>query len=288
MDRIYLPFPPRRVVSLVPSITESLCDLGFGNSLVSITDFCIYPPDQLAHVPRIGGPKNPDVSKIIHLKPDIVFANQEENEPQDVYAFEAAGIPVRVFFPKTVRQAVADLWELSGVFQSEEGGLRVHMIEMTLDWITALSQDLEPIPYFCPIWQEEGSYGQWWMTFNADTYMNDLLRLLKGRNIFSERVRRYPLEADLGETAEVPADGKDIRYPRVTFDEILDACPEVILLPNEPYPYTEQDRQKFFELFSETPAAQNGHIYLIDGSMLTWPGTRMARALTEFSGLFEI
>jgi iron complex transport system substrate-binding protein len=288
MDKVYLPEPPRRVVSLVPSVTESLFDLGFGNSVVGITDFCLHPSDHLSQLPRVGGPKSAHIDDIINLRPEVVFANREENNPEVVHALIDAGIPVWIFFPLTVRQAIADLWDLSGLYQSEEAGLRVHTIEMALDWVTALTQDLNPIRYFCPIWQEDGPDGRWWMTFNADTYSNDLLRILRGENIFANRLRRYPLAADLDKTEEEEAGGRDVRYPRVPFEEIIEGCPEVILLPDEPYLYSERDRQQFYEWFHETPAAQNGHIYLVDGSLITWPGTRLARTLSELSGLFEI
>jgi iron complex transport system substrate-binding protein len=288
MERMYLSRPPQRVVSLVPSITESLFDLGFGDSVVGITDFCNHPAEKLVHLARIGGPKTPNFLSILDLQPELVFVNQEENVPDIVNDLNKAGIPVWIFFPKTVHEAIADLWDLTGLYHSEEGGLKVHTIEMALDWMMALGQDLQPVPYFCPIWQEEGEHGRWWMTFSAHTYTSDLLRILKGKNIFDQRIRRYPLSADLGLEPEEDPAGRDVRYPRVTFDEIMDACPEVILLPDEPYLYSENDRQKFFELFSETPAASNGHIYLVDGSLLTWPGTRLARSLSELSGIFEI
>jgi iron complex transport system substrate-binding protein len=288
MERVILSRPPTRVVSLVPSITESLFDLGFGSSVVGITDFCIYPEEAVDHLPRMGGPKTPNSRAILDLRPEMVFLNQEENTPEIVSDLEKAGIPFWIFFPKTVHESLTDLWDLTGLYQSEEGGLKVHTIEMALDWMMALGQDIPPVPYFCPIWQEEGEYGKWWMTFNAETYTSDLLRILKGQNIFNKRNRRYPLSADLGLGPDEDPTGRDVRYPRVTYDEILDACPEVILLPDEPYLYTEKERHQFFEWFSDTPAAINGHIYLVDGSFLSWPGTRLARALSELSGIFEI
>jgi ABC-type Fe3+-hydroxamate transport system substrate-binding protein len=288
MDKVYLPEPPRRTVSLVPSITESLFDLGFGDSVVGVTDYCIHPAKAISNLPRIGGPKNARASEIIALHPDIVFANQEENTPEIVQTLLSAGIPVWVFFPKTVQQAVNDLWDLAGLYQSEEGGRRVHTVEVALDWATALSQDREPVRYFCPIWQEERSENPWWMTFNADTYSNDLLRILGGENIFAKRMRRFPLKADLDQGEEEDAAGRDVRYPRVSFDEIVAGQPEVILLPDEPYRYNAGDKQRFAEWFQGTPAVKNSRIDLLDGSLLTWPGTRLGRALNEISNIFDL
>src|SRR6478736_2572038 len=91
--------PPKRVVSLVPSITETLFDLGAGESLVGITDFCIFPPD-LA-LPRVGGTKNPHVDEIRALKPDLVHMNLEENLERHATAIEEFA-PVFVSEPKTV------------------------------------------------------------------------------------------------------------------------------------------------------------------------------------------
>ena len=87
---------PKRVVSLVPSMTESMFSLGFDQALVGITDYCIYPEGALQHLPRLGGPKNPDLSRILNLHPDLVLANQEENTPQTVHGLEAAGIKAAI------------------------------------------------------------------------------------------------------------------------------------------------------------------------------------------------
>ena len=107
--------PPRRVVSLVPSLTESLFDLGFGDAVVGITDYCVHPAEKLEDIPRIGGPKNPRVEDIIRLHPDLVLANWEENTRQTVEALEQAGIPVWVTFPKSVRQSLDVLWALASI-----------------------------------------------------------------------------------------------------------------------------------------------------------------------------
>ena len=94
--------PPKRVVSLVPSMTESLFDLGLGDVVVGITDYCIYPAELLKNLPRVGGTKDVSEDEILDLKPDFVIANQEENSRQLVEKLEAAGIRVWVTFPKSV------------------------------------------------------------------------------------------------------------------------------------------------------------------------------------------
>lgn len=276
--------PPKRVVSLVPSLTESLFDLGFGSSVVGITDYCVHPAGQLANLPRVGGTKNPDVERILALQPDLVLANQEENPPAVVQTLEAAGLRVWLTFPRTVRQALDVLWLLVGVYQSRSAALRLETLEITLDWAESALGERPTWRYFCPIWQQSGQGAgvpDWWMTFNQDTYMNDLLRLMGGENIFSQRQRRYPLEADLGSAQPEEAAGRDTRYPRLSRDEIIQANPQVILLPSEPFAYGAQEQAQLQDIFAATDAARQGRLYLLDGSLLTWHGTRLARALNE-------
>lgn len=269
--------PPRRVVSLVPSVTESLFDLNLGDRLVAITDYCVHPADKVAALPRIGGTKNPDAARIITLKPDLVIANREENRKEDVLALEATGIPVWVTFPRTVLEAINLLWNIMHVFDEPAMVPRVRLIEQTYDWVLRLAENrARPCRVFVPIWLEP------LMTFNADTYCHDILRVCGGSNVFAERERRYPLEADLGQGEPYAADdpraaGRDTRYPRVTLDEVTAAQPDMILLPSEPYLFTEQHITLFSGL--DLPAARQKRIRLVDGSLLTWPGTRLAHAL---------
>jgi ABC-type Fe3+-hydroxamate transport system substrate-binding protein len=280
--------PPQRVVSLVPSLTESMFELGLGSALVGITDYCIYPAEAVSRLPRIGGTKNPRVTEIVALKPELVLANQEENTRQTVEAIEAQGVFVWVTFPKTVREALDVLWTLTGVFFNRTAAIRLETLELTLDWAISSSLDVTPRRYFCPIWEEDESDGnRWWMTFNRYTYCHDVLRIAGGENVFADRERRYPLAADLGNAASEEAGDRDTRYPRVTLDEICSLQPEMILLPSEPFSFNEGHVDVFKEIFAGTPAAQQDRIILVDGSLITWHGTRLARALQELPALFS-
>ncbi len=277
--------PPRRVVSLVPSVTESLFDLSLGDRLVAVTDYCIHPAEDVARLPRIGGTKNPDVRRIVELAPDLVIANQEENRKEDVLALEAAGVPVWVTFPRTVSDAVNLLWNIMHVFDEPVMVPRVRLIEQTLDWVRRLGEQYlaaRPQRVFVPIWLEP------LMTFNADTYAHDLLRVCGVVNVFGERQRRYPLRADLGEAEPYAPDdpqvaGRDTRYPRVTWEEVVAAQPDLILLPDEPFAFNETHIALFAGL--EVPAARNGRVIMVDGSLLHWHGTRLARALVTLPAL---
>lgn len=279
--------PPDRVVSLVPSITESLFDLGVGDTVVGITDYCIFPADKLIGLPRIGGTKNPRTDEIIALQPDLIFANQEENTPAAVNALRAAGLQVVLNFPQTVEQALADLRQIAVLFQSPGAARKVE--ELAAAVATARNRPTrQGSRTFCPVWQDESSDGTpWWMTFNKHTFTHDLLALCGFANVFAERERRYPLAADLGQEAAKEAGG-DTRYPRLTAEEIIALAPEVILLPSEPFAFGQEDAEKIAHLLAATPAAQNGRIYLVDGSYVTWPGTRIGRAVLELEDLYHL
>ena len=125
------------------------------------------------------------------------------------------------------------------------------------------------------------------MTFNQDTYMHDLLQLFGWINIFSHRQRRYPIEADLGLCEAEDSSGKDTRYPHITRGEIVAGNPEIILLPSEPFKFEEQHRLSFIDQFYETQAVRTSQVILIDGSLLTWHGTRLGKALVEFGALLN-
>lgn len=279
--------PPNRVVSLIPSMTESLFDLGFGDSVVGITDYCIHPADQLQNLPRVGGPKNPRVDEILKLEPDLVLANQEENSKKTVEQLEAEGMPVLVTFPKTVRQALDILWTLTGLYHSQTAAARLESLEFTLEWIQSASP-IEKKRYFCPIWQGITHSGiNWWMTFNHDTYMHDLLDIVGGENVFADRVRHYPLEADLGQIPIQDSGDHDTRYPRVTLKEVIEKNPEMIILPTEPFEFSESEKSGIQQLMGETTAVKNDQIHLVDGSILTWHGTRLGKALQELPSLFS-
>jgi ABC-type Fe3+-hydroxamate transport system substrate-binding protein len=269
-------------------MTESLFELGLGPAMVGVTDYCLHPKEALRGLPRLGGTKNPRLEEICSLQPDLVLANWEENTRSTVEALEARGIPVWVTFPHTVLESLEVLWKLVELFRSPEAGQRLRTLELTLDWTLSAVDEGQALRYFCPIWQETTQGGQtWWMTFNRQTYPSDLLLLLGGENVFAGRERRYPLEADLGlEPAQDPGE-RDTRYPRVTVEEVIAAQPDAILLPDEPFAFGEAQARQVADLLSETPAAQNNCIYHFDGSLITWHGTRLARALRELPAILE-
>ncbi len=251
--------PPRRVVSLVPSVTESLFDLQIGDRLVAVTDYCIHPQQEVVRLPKVGGTKTPDLEKIIALRPDLVILNREENRREDAERLQAAGIPIWVTHPQTVQDALNLLWEIMYVFDAPAMAEQVRWIERQVDWTAGVARESKPVRVFVPIWYDP------WMTFDRNTYIHDLLRVCGGENVFAA----YP--------------AGDTPYPRITLDEIVAAQPEVILLPDEPFAFSSEHADLLSRL--DVPAARRGRIYPVEGSLLTWHGTRLARALREIPPL---
>ena len=125
---------PQRLVSLVPSTTESVCAFGAGDRLVGCTRYCTHPPAVLAGLARIGGTKNPDREKVLSLQPDLVLANAEENRPEDLEWF-ASRVPVLVQTPRTVAEAVAALRELARAIG--DSGAALAAVERTVASLAA-------------------------------------------------------------------------------------------------------------------------------------------------------
>jgi ABC-type Fe3+-hydroxamate transport system substrate-binding protein len=267
---------PQRLVSLVPSLTEILFDFGRGAEVVGITDFCTEPAIEVAQKRRIGGTKNPDLTAILALQPDLVLAVAEENRRDDVSRLEAVGVPVYVFEPTTVRDGIDLLWQVAEILACRETvALSLQAIEEIYAETQALTASRPSVRVFCPIWKDP------YMTINAGTYVHDMLRVCGGDNIFAERARRFPIAADLGQQPERTGSrdaARDRRYPRVTLEEMAILRPDVILLPDEPYVFSEADVADF-TAFTDVPAVSEQRIHLIDGKVLSWYGPRIGRSL---------
>jgi ABC-type Fe3+-hydroxamate transport system substrate-binding protein len=248
----------RRIVSLVPSLTEALFELGLGDRVVGVTEWCIHPHDAVADLPKVGGTKTPDLAAIRALAPDLVIANHEENRRRDVERLVAAGIPVWVTYPRTVHEGASLLAEIAALGASEE---RIRaVVEPVLDAVAAAeAHPPGPEPrVFCPIWKNP------WMTVGGDTYAHDLIRLCGGANVFAEQ--------------------GDRRYPLVSEQEIVLAAPEVVLLPDEPYRFDDRDSHELQAW--DLPASRDRRIHLIDGTWVSWYGPRIRGAIQTLRGIF--
>jgi ABC-type Fe3+-hydroxamate transport system substrate-binding protein len=254
-----LPRPPRRIVSLIPSITETLCALGLADALVGITAYCVEPRALVRGKTRIGGEKDPDLAAIRELQPDLVVANIEENVREHVDTLRGWNIPVWVTYPRTVAQGLAmirELGELTGTLPRAEAILGD--LEPLYPRVRATTARRRPVPVFYPIWRTP------WMTVNADTYIHDLLAVCGAANIFGDR----------------PA-----RYPTVTLEEVAARRPEVILLPDEPFRFRRTHVQDFAP-YTDVPAVRAGRIHLVDGKPFSWHGPRVGEALLTLPALF--
>ncbi|SNS42884.1 hypothetical protein SAMN05216276_100997 [Streptosporangium subroseum] len=208
----------RRVVSLVPSLTESLAETA-PEVLIGATDWCTHPAE--LRVRRIGGTKNPDVAAIVALRPDLVLANEEENRLADLEALRSAGVPVWVTRIRTLEDAFASLRRM----------LTMACGLPEPDWLAA-AERAWPTPRttgvrraVIPIWRKP------WMVLGRDTFAGDLLLRLGVRNLYA---------------------GHAERYPKIALPDLLAAGADLVVLPDEPYRFTAEDGPGFFPA---TPAA---------------------------------
>jgi ABC-type Fe3+-hydroxamate transport system substrate-binding protein len=246
---------PGRIVSLVPSLTETLFALGVGESVVGRTRYCTQPPRAVGRVPKVGGTKKIDVGRVLGLEPDLIVSVREENSREDVETLAEAGVPVFLGAPETVDGALQMLRELAATVEAPQAQSVLAPIERVVQGLEMRRGERRRV--FVPIWKSP------YMGVGSDTYVHDVLEVSGGENIC----------------------GRATRYPVVTLQEIEALQPEVVLLPDEPYPFSAEDLPEFYALY--IPAAREDRIHLVDGKLLTWYGPRMAGSLTQISALLR-
>jgi ABC-type Fe3+-citrate transport system substrate-binding protein len=272
---------PQRIVCLVPSLTEALFAFGLEDSIVGITDYCVKPRLLVRTKPTIGGTKNPDVEVILQLPPDLVVANVEENRREDVECIQAHGIPVFICFPRTVIEAIISLRMFAQITDAElQAAPVLARIQSAYEKTKALTMGRCKARVFCPIWKSP------WMTINHETFIHAMIETCGGTNVFAHRERRFPLAAALGQQAEWEAarvPERDRRYQRVSLDEVAGLIPEVILLPDEPYRFSDADRAEFAG-FPWVPAVRDGQITVSTsdqtGTLVSWKRKRAINSPT--------
>ena len=265
---------PQRIVSLVPSWTEALFAFGAGDRVVGVTDYCIHPANQVAAKIKVGGTKNPRLDQILSLASDLVIANIEENRQADVDALQAHGVPVFATFARTVRAAIDELRAIGQLIGAQNSDKIIAPIERAL---AHAPRPAHRPRVFVAIWRDP------WMTANGETYIGDLIETCGGENVFRDRERMFPLAADLRRDPARAVQGRDTRYPRVSLEEVATQEPDVVLLPDEPYRFTERDAAELCAL----PALRDTRIHLIDGTLVSWYGVRTGRAIETISELLE-
>ena len=235
-------FPPRRVVSLVPSLTEAVAETA-PDLLVGATAWCSHPAN--LDVERISGTKNPDVARIVALRPDVVLANEEENRAVDIAALRGAGVPVWVTEIRTLDQA---LRSLNRMLTQACGLSRPTWLDAAESAWADLPPDRPVRRAFIPIWRRP------WMVVGRDTFTGDVLRRLGIENIYADH-------AD--------------RYPKIPLAELRAQDADLVVLPDEPYLFTADDGP---EAFPYLPAG------LVSGRHLTWYGPSLVEAPNVLSG----
>jgi ABC-type Fe3+-hydroxamate transport system substrate-binding protein len=248
--------PPERVISLVPGITESLFDLNLGNRLIAITDACIYPPEGVAQLPRIGPPDRPQIHRITELRPGLVIADSNLNRPEDLAALKAAGVKIWVTAPQSMADGFNLLWNLMHTFDETSMVPRIRLVEQTMDWIWRMSEiklEQNPCRVFVPISLTP------LQTIRAGSYTEDVLRICGAVSLLA---------------------GSD---EPLTWEEVEAAQPDMILLPVGASPLKTDDVEKFMHI--DVPAVRYNQVIPVDGSLLFWVGTRMAHALNFLPAL---
>jgi ABC-type Fe3+-hydroxamate transport system substrate-binding protein len=240
-NSVLVPVVVRSVVSLVPSLTETVAACAPG-LLVGATNWCTHPSDLT--VERVGGTKNPDVSKIIALQPDVVLANEEENRQSDLDALRSAGLAVWVTRVRDLPEALTALQRMITLAcrQPEPAWLTAAAAAWRQPLGPASSRAAAGCAAVVPIWRRP------WMVLGRDTFAGDLLARLGVTNI-------YASHAD--------------RYPRVNLGELRESGADLIVLPDEPYRFTASDGPEAF------PGRATA---LVSGRHLTWYGPSLTEA----------
>jgi ABC-type Fe3+-hydroxamate transport system substrate-binding protein len=275
--KIELSSPPKRIISLVPSQTELLYDLGLREEVVGITKFCVHPEEWFRSKTRVGGTKKYDFDKIKALDPDLIIGNKEENEKEpieelmkhykvwmsDIYNLKDALGMIAALGALLGKNTEATNLKLE--IESKFHSFSTHSSPSSNSQLRSPDSDLPgpsshltshiphlKVAYF--IWRKP------YMVAGHDTFINEMLKLCGMENVFTE---------------------KSSRYPEVSVEDIIAAKPEVILLSSEPYPFKDQHIKEFSELLPEAK------IRVVDGEIFSWYGSRLLKAPDYFRQLIR-
>ncbi len=243
-------FPPMRIVSLVPSQTELLYDLGLNEEVVGITKFCVHPNDWFRTKKRIGGTKTLHLDIIRSLQPDLIIANKEENTKEQVEEL-AIEFPVWTSDIQTLEHALAMITQVGQIVGRSEQAQT--LLKEIRHGFNHLARDAKPkrVAYF--IWRNP------WMSVGGDTFINDMIQKIGWINVFSDKQR----------------------YPEINLQDLKEKNVDTVLLSSEPYPFKDIH---IAEIKAVLPKAE---VMLVDGEMFSWYGSRMKKAIDYFKLLTE-
>ncbi|MFT4696938.1 MAG: iron complex transport system substrate-binding protein [Flavobacteriaceae bacterium] len=240
---------PKRIISLVPSQTELLVDLGLKESLVGITKFCVHPKNLRKEIAVVGGTKNVHYDRIEKGKPDLIICNKEENTFEMVEDLQKIA-PVWVSNILTLEDSLEMILQLGKVLNtSEKASVLISEINSERKIFEAFVKNNSSKKVAYLIWKNP------FMAVGKQTFINDILKLNKFENIL---------------------ENESSRYPEITLERLKEA--EVILLSSEPYPFKNED-------VTELKKALQKEVLLVDGEYFSWYGSRLKDAFTYFKSL---
>jgi len=246
---ITLKTSPKRIISLVPSQTELLFDLGLQEKIVGITKFCIHPKQACKATKKVGGTKNINFERIEKLQPDLIIANKEENQKEQIEEL-AKKYPVWISDIKTIEQAL-DMIENIGVLveESEKAQKIIQEINLTFTEARLKIRHQKKVAYL--IWQNP------YMTIGQDTFIHDILQHFGFLNVFQDQ----------------------FRYPETTLEELKQKKIDYLFLSSEPFPFKNEHVQAIQKEFKHTK------VLIIDGEMCSWYGSRLLYTVNYFNSL---
>ena len=246
-----------RLVSLCPSLTELVFDLGRGADLVGITRWCVHPADEVARLETVGGTKDPDVARIVELAPDLVLMNDEENRIEDADDLREAGVEGLSSLPRTTGDTAAMVRSIAAALERIDAGESIACdIESRTARVRAEAAGKDPVRFAYLIWRKP------FMAAGSDTFASALLGQAGGTNVF---------------------DGCEDRYPEFTAEKLAAHDPDVILLGSEPFPF---EAAHALELAEATRLPRERFV-LADGELLSWHGSRTPRGIDYAEGLIR-
>ena len=239
---------PKRIISLVPSQTELLLDLGLASTLVGVTKYCIHPKEKVKKIKKIGGTKDFDIEKITELQPNLIIANKEENYKEGIEALQKK-FPVWVSDIHDLDSALHMILEVSKIVgKFSEGENLVKKLIFDFNALKNTDSKCYKTLYF--IWKEP------FMVAGQDTFIDDMLK-------------RSNLENCI----------KTNRYPILDTEKIKQLNPELVLLSSEPYPFKEQHIKEFSQILP------NACIKIVDGELFSWYGSRLQHTVNYFKDI---
>lgn len=248
--KVMLAKTPRRIVSLVPSQTELLFDLGLKDEVAGITKFCIHPREWFHTKSKVGGTKQLHLNAIRQLQPDLILANREENVKEQVELL-AQEYPVWISDIATLQDAFRMMLEVGKIVNRHaEAEKLVAQIKTGFQQLPATYNKIRTA---CFIWRKP------YMTAGGDTFIHQMMELAGFENIFASHAR----------------------YPAVTLSDLKRYNCQLLLLSSEPFPFSQKH---IAEIQPELPGTR---IELVDGEMFSWYGSRMKHAAAYFSELRE-